>query len=73
MKPHPRRWYVYGLKGVKKAVKNGEAKSIIIAANIVQWELSDENVDHQLAEILEMCKIKVIMSTSRKPKPEERN
>ena len=43
---------------MKKAIKNGEAMSIILAANIEQLELSNENVDHQVAEILEKGKEK---------------
>ena len=54
-----RKGYVCGLKEVKKAIKLGEAKSIILAANIEQWELSNGNVDEQVADILKNGEEKV--------------
>ena len=54
-----RKWYVCGLKEVKKAVKLGIATSIVVAANIEQSELANGNVDEQVAEIMEQSEEKV--------------
>ena len=57
--PSLQKRYLFGLKEAKKAIESGSAKSVILAANIEQLDLSNESADHQMAEMLKKSKEKV--------------
>ncbi len=49
------RWYICGLREVKKAVKQQKARCIVLAPNIEAIE-SEGGLNDQLAGIMEECK-----------------
>lgn len=65
-----RRWYVCGLREVRKAIKAGKAKAVLLAPNIEQIE-AEGGLNDSVEDIIAACKeaspvIPVVFALSRK-------
>jgi selenocysteine insertion sequence-binding protein 2 len=70
VKANMRRWYVCGLREVRKAIKAGKAKAVLLAPNIEQIE-AEGGLNDSVEDIIAVCKevepaIPVVFALSRK-------
>eukprot|EP00879_Flechtneria_rotunda_P009717 GHRR01010166.1.p1 GENE.GHRR01010166.1~~GHRR01010166.1.p1 ORF type:complete len:336 (+),score=105.56 GHRR01010166.1:396-1403(+) len=68
VKANMRRWYVCGLREVRKAIKSGKAKAVLLAPNIEQVE-AEGGLNDSVEDILSLCrvdKVPVVFALSRK-------